>query len=82
MIMDRRIYDVKPIKEYTDEEVADLLKLPKTQWQYDYLIDRLFFYDPDEVKKRRTLEYPVLTARSLLRRSRRDILSYDVLEDR
>ena len=82
MIMDRRIYDVKPIKEYTDEEVADLLKMPKTQWQYDYLIDRLFIYDPDEVKKRRTLEYPVLTARSLLRRSRRDILSYDVLEDR
>ncbi|SHJ05809.1 hypothetical protein SAMN02745671_02549 [Anaerovibrio lipolyticus DSM 3074] len=58
---------VKNYQEYTETEIIDMLEREKNPFLYDYLIDRLYFYN---VKKRNTKkeEYNILSARTMYKR--------------
>lgn len=76
------IYNIKTADNYTEEEITELLNLATDRNSYDYIIDRLYFIGT-EGKRHKTCcdDIPVLTLRSYLRRRKREILKYDILDD-
>jgi len=81
-MMDTRIYNVKSADHYTDDEIKALLDLATDQYSYDYLIDRLYFIGDGNTRNKPTTDsIPVLTVRSYLRRRKREMLNYDILDD-
>lgn len=49
--MDTKIYEIKNYTNYTETEIMNLLKLARNRYQYDSIIDRLYFKDDTSVKK-------------------------------
>lgn len=60
---------VKNYKEYTENEINDLIKQAnKSKFLYDYLIDRLYFYDNNNKRNTKNQDYNILTARTMYKR--------------
>ena len=80
--MNKEIYTVKSADHYTKEEIVSLLSLATDQCSYDYLIDRLYFIGDGETRnKPLTDDVSILTLRSYLRRRKREMLKYDILDN-
>lgn len=61
--------DIKNYKEYTEKEINDLIKQANnSKFLYDYLIDRLYFYDNNNKRNTKKQEYNILTARTMYKR--------------
>lgn len=76
-----KIHAVKNYKNYTEEEIIEMVTtLPSNQYEYDSLIDQLYFINDSEKEKgkknrshrRKRIEYSVLTARSMKREDGRN----------
>ena len=60
--------DIKNYKEYTENEINDLIKQAnKSKFLYDYLIDRLYFYNNNKRNTKQD-DYNILTARTMYKR--------------
>ena len=60
--------DVKNYKEYTENEINDLIKQTNnSKFLYDYLIDRLYFYDNNKRNTKKD-DYNILSARTMYQR--------------
>ncbi len=60
--------DIKNYKEYTENEINDLIEQANnSKFLYDYLIDRLYFYDNNKRNTKQD-DYNILTARTLHKR--------------
>lgn len=60
---------VKNYKEYNENEINDLIqKANKSKFLYDYLIDRLYFYDNNNKRNTKKDDYNILTARTIYKR--------------
>lgn len=68
------IQKIKPYINYTNEEIINLLNLATNQFEYDYIIDRLYFTVTSKYRKhlKNRCEYSVLTATMLNKRRKRD----------
>ena len=64
--MDTRILYAKPYSNYTQQEIVQLYSLCKSQFERDWLIDRLYIYRPGQRRSRKKDPYYILTARQLL----------------
>lgn len=64
--MDTRIYFAKTYDQYTPEQITQLYNLCKSQFDRDWLIDRLYVYRPGRRRSRKKDPYYILTARQLL----------------
>lgn len=61
--------DIKNYKEYTENEINDLIQQAnKSKFLYDYLIDRLYFYDNNNKRNTKNQDYNILTARTMYKR--------------
>lgn len=61
--------DVKNYKEYSENEINDLIQQAnKSKFLYDYLIDRLYFYNDNNKRNTKNQDYNILTARTIYRR--------------
>ena len=52
LLIDNKVINldyIKSAKHYSDEEIAELISLADVGTDnYDYIIERLYFYDPDD----------------------------------
>ena len=64
--MDTRILYARSHDNYTQEEILKLYDLCKSQFERDWLIDRLYIYRPGQRRSRKKDPYYILTARQLL----------------
>lgn len=64
--MDTRILYAKTYDQYTPEQITQLYNLCKSQFDRDWLIDRLYVYRPGQRRSRKKDPYYILTARQLL----------------
>jgi hypothetical protein len=73
---------VKNYKYYTEAEISELITHCHNQFEYDYLMDRLYFYDDSSVrqKKRKMDEYEVLPARTMMDRAKTELLKVSIDE--
>ena len=59
---------VKNYSEYSENEINDLIKQAnKSKFLYDYLIDRLYFYNNNKRNTKQD-DYNILTARTMYKR--------------
>jgi len=72
---------IKSADHYTEEEIQQLLKKANNSWEYDYIIDRLYFYEGTRQKKRKMDEYEVLTARCMTERQNNELIKGISIED-
>lgn len=54
-----KIAEIKNASNYTELEIIELLSLAHNSWEYDFIIDRLYFYNKgfDDVLKARQESY-------------------------
>ena len=77
--MINRFQKVKNHTNYTDEEILKLLNKVKYEYEYDYLIDRLYLYSTDNTRNTcNKFEYSFLTARQMLNRQKIESVHLDV----
>jgi hypothetical protein len=46
-----KLYKIKNYKNYTEQEIIELLNQAQNSYQYDYVIDRLFFLEQNTKTK-------------------------------
>ena len=60
--------DIKNYSEYNENEINDLIKQASdSKFLYDYLIDRLYFYDNNKRNTKKD-DYNILSARTMYKR--------------
>lgn len=61
--------NIKNYKEYNENEINDLIQQAnKSKFLYDYLIDRLYFYNDNNKRNTKKEDYNILTARTIYNR--------------
>lgn len=70
----KAFYDsIKNYKNYSEDEILKLISKARNRYEYDYIIDRLYIYDPSHYNTRTKDEYSILTARQYNQRLRLEI---------
>jgi hypothetical protein len=81
--MTRKAYydSVKNYRNYTEQQILDIVAKARNRYEYDYLIDRLYIYDPSHYNTRSKDEYSILTARQYHQRQRMEIYERPSADD-
>lgn len=69
--MNYNIYKIKNYQNYNEEEILDLLKLANNQYQYDSVIDRLYFYNNENNKNFIPRELNIKSVRTIYLKEKR-----------
>lgn len=73
-MMSKDIWSVQPAATYTYDEILQILDMAQNGWEYDYIIDRLYFYGKKGQRRTKNTDaYNVLTARQVTERQRREL---------
>ena len=62
---------IKNYKEYTETEIISMLEAEKNPYLYDYLVDKLYFYNSNKYNTKKQ-EYNILPARTIYYREQKE----------